>query len=133
MTSVISAGSEINMFADDITLYRIIKRAADYKQLQLDIDSVPLCIARKYLKFNAIKYKYMLISRKKIHTLAPPSLTIDGIPLTQVMGYKYLGVTIASDLSWKPHITKLCNKTRKIIIGDSIGTCHLVETVPIPY
>ena len=82
VTSVISAGSEINMFADDIALYRIIKTAADYDQLQVDIDSVSLCIEGKHLKFNARKCNYMLISRKRIHTLAPPSLTVDGIPLT---------------------------------------------------
>ena len=115
VTSVISEGSEINMFADDIALYRIIKSAADYNQLQLDIDSVSSCIEGKHLKFNARKCKYMLISRKRIHTLAPPSLTVDGILLTQVMEYKYLGVTIASDLSWSPYIMKLCNKARKII------------------
>ena len=57
----------------------------------------------------------MLISRKRIHTLAPPSLKVDGIPLTQAMEYKYLGVTIASDISWSAHITNVCNKTRKII------------------
>ena len=28
------------MFADDIALYRTIKSATDYNQLQLDIDSV---------------------------------------------------------------------------------------------
>ena len=103
------------MFADDIALYRTIKSAADYNQLQLDIDSVSSFIAGKYLKLNARKCKYMLISRKRIHTLAPPSLKVDGIPLTQAMEYKYLGVTIASDISWSAHITNVCNKTRKII------------------
>ena len=61
VTSVVSAESEINMFADDIALYRMILSAADYNQLQLDIDSVPSFIVGKYLKFNARKCKYMLI------------------------------------------------------------------------
>ena len=39
------------MFADDIALYRMIKSAADYNQLQLDTDSVSSFIAGKYLKF----------------------------------------------------------------------------------
>ena len=69
-------------------------------------------IAEKYLK---LKCKYMLMSRKRIHTLAPPSLVVEGIPLTHVMEYKYLGVTIASDISWNAHIINMCNKTRRII------------------
>ena len=33
---------------------------------------------------------------KKVHSITPLCLTIDGIPLSQVTEYKYLGVTIAS-------------------------------------
>ena len=51
----------------------------------------------------------MFISRKRAHSIAPPSLTIDGTPLTEVSEYKYLGVTITSDLSWSSNV---CNKSR---------------------
>ena len=44
VTSVVSAGSEINLFADDIALYRVIKGVEDYTQLQVDINSVSSCI-----------------------------------------------------------------------------------------
>ena len=59
----------------------------------------------------------MFITRKKIHSLPPPCLTIHGTALTQVQEYKYLGVIITSDLSWTPHITNtnLCNRTRRLI------------------
>ena len=56
----------------------------------------------------------MLVSRKTVHSL-PPTLTVDGIPLTLVTEYKYLGVTIASNLSWNLHITNICNKTRRLV------------------
>lgn len=55
VTSVVSTGSELNLFADDIALFRIIKRAADYAQLQTDVDSISSFISRKHLKFNAKK------------------------------------------------------------------------------
>ena len=67
VTSVVSAGSEINLLsvADDIALYRVVKGVEDYTQLQVDINSVSSCIEGKYLQFNAKKCRYMLISRKR--------------------------------------------------------------------
>ena len=115
VTSVVSAGIEINLFSDDIALYRVFKGVEDYTQLQVDINSVSSCIEGKHLQFNAKKCRYMLISRKRAHSLPPPCLAINGIPLVSVSEYKYLGVTITSDLSWSPHIANLCNKTRTII------------------
>ncbi len=115
VTSVISSGSEINMFADDIVLYRIITSSSDFVHLQQDIDSLSMCITEKQLQFNATKCRQMFISRKRAHSLTPPSLYVDGTALLQVSEYKYLGVVITSDLSWRPHITNICNKTRRLI------------------
>ena len=115
VTSVISSGSEINMFADDIVLYRTITSPSDFVHLQQDIDSLSMCITGKQLQFNATKCRQMFISRKRAHSLTPPSLYVDGTALLQVSEYKYLGVVITSNLSWRPHITNMCNKTRKLI------------------
>ena len=65
VTSVVSAGSEINLFADDIALYRVIKGVEDYTQLQVDINSVSSCIEGKYLQFNAKKCRYNYAYLKK--------------------------------------------------------------------
>ena len=112
VTSVISSDSDLNLFADDIVLYRVIKNPADFDQLQSDINSVS---SGKHLKFNASKCRQMFISRKKVNSLKPPCFKIEGTALTPTNEYKYLGVTITSDLTWKPHITNICNKTRKLI------------------
>ena len=109
VTTVVSSGSEINLFADDIVLYRIITSPSDYVQLQQDIDSLSTCVAVKHLQFNATKCRQMLITRKRSHSL------VDGTALIRVYEYKYLGVVITSDLSWRPHITNMCNKARKLI------------------
>ena len=50
-----------------------------------------------------------------MNSLKPPYFKIEGTALTRTNEYKYLGVTITSDLTWKPHITNICNKTRKLI------------------
>ena len=59
----------------------------------------------------------MLISKKRSNSTPPvhPQSFLDGTVLSQVTSYKYLGVTITHDLSWKPHISSISNKTRKPI------------------
>ena len=113
VTTVISGNSEINLFADDIVLYRTIKSQADFDQ---DINCVSSCISEKYLQFNINKCRQLFISQKRVYSLPPPSLLLNGQVLTQVNEYKYLGITITSNMSWSSHITNVCNKTRRQII-----------------
>ena len=115
VVSTISAGSDINMFADDIALYRIIRTASDFQYLQNDVNSITTYIKSKNLKFNANKCKLMLIIKKNSNSLPPPQITLNGTVLKRVFSYKYLGVTLTANMSWSPHITECCNKTRKLI------------------
>ena len=55
------------------------------------------------------------VHHKKANSLPPPLLILNGTVLSQVSSYKYLGVTFTSNLSWTPHITNCCNKTRRLI------------------
>ncbi len=64
VATCISSGSDVNMFADDIALYRVIRSAADYVHLQEDVDVISDCIQEKDLQFNANNAK-LLISRKR--------------------------------------------------------------------
>ena len=111
----ISEDSDLNMFADDIALYRIIRTTTDYMLLQEDVHSVSSCIKSKHLQFNAKKCKVMLITRKKAKSLPFPPILLDGAELQRVHSYRYLGVTLTSNLSWSPHISNCCNKTRRLI------------------
>lgn len=65
VATVISDESKINLFADDIALYRVIKSPSDYNCLQTDVNAVGHCISQKHLTFNVNKCKVMLISKKK--------------------------------------------------------------------
>ena len=65
VATVISAESEVNMFADDIALYRIIKSSIDYSHLQNDINSISVYIRQKHLQFNTNKCKLMLVTKKE--------------------------------------------------------------------
>ena len=50
VATCISSDSDVNMFADDIALYRVIKTAADYVCLQEDVDATAACIQEKDLQ-----------------------------------------------------------------------------------
>ena len=138
VASVISEGNDMNLFADDIALYRVIKSPADYNLLQDDVNSVSNIITAKYLHFNKIKCRTMLITRKHTKTCQPPPLLLDGTILSQVSSYKYLGITITSDLSWSPHISHICNKARIktcwaaiLIFLQALQVTYPAEIVPI--
>ena len=45
----VSDGSKINLFANDIALYRIIYSPSDYVKVQSDINAVSSCLTSKYL------------------------------------------------------------------------------------
>ena len=83
-------------------------------ELQNDINAVSKFMDTKLLQFNVSKCKLLFVSKKLSRSLTPPALLLNGSLLQQIQSYKYLGITIASDLSWHPHIT-ICNKTRKLL------------------
>ena len=106
--------SNINIFADDIALYRTINSPDDYDRLQYDIRSVSCCLGSKYLDLNASKCCYLLLPRKRNHSISPSILILNNAPLKRVNSYKYLGILISSDLMWSLHISSICSKTRRL-------------------
>ena len=120
VATTISQGSMINMFADDIAYYRIIQSQSDYAIVQKDVDYISSFMSCKLLDFNANKCRVMLLSRRRANSVPSPPIYLNGVVLSRVTTYKYLGVIISHNLSWKPHnnniiITTICNKTRRLI------------------
>ena len=67
IVTTISAGSEINMFADDIAIYHT---TASITVLQEDISAVASFLNYRHLNFNEDKCCTMLISRKRSNSLS---------------------------------------------------------------
>ena len=42
-------------------------------------------------------------------------ITISQSPIERVSSFRYLGIILSSSLSWSPHISFVCNKSRKIL------------------
>ena len=57
----------------------------------------------------------MLITRKRSNTLEPPSLKLGMSEIVRTYSYKYLGITITSNLSWSRHIHVICSKAKKLL------------------
>ena len=65
---------------------------------------------------NHSKTKYIIISRKSPTSfITLPSLFLDGSPLELVSSFKYLGVTLTSNLSWSTHINETCSLAKKLL------------------
>ena len=57
----------------------------------------------------------MIVSRLRSRGIQAPSLELNGHQLEKVLEYKYLGVTLASNLSWSEHVDTIVCKTRKLV------------------
>ena len=111
---VLSEGSKLILYVDDILLYRQIHTMQDYAALQQDVDSLGVWSLLKHLSFNPTKCKSMIISRKKVRT-TPPTINLLGSEIERVDSIKYLGLAIKDNLSWSEHISKICSKARRLV------------------
>ena len=111
----LSLDSKITLYADDILLFKPIRKKEDYKDIQQDIDTLYTWSASSRLIFNPEKCKYMLITRKRSNSLTPPPLSLGPSIIERTYSYKYLGVTISSNLSWSEHIHAICTKAKRLL------------------
>ena len=109
----LSSGSILNLYADDMLLYKAISTQSDYQSLQDDVDRVQEWVNVNYLTLNTSKCKSMVVSRRRNQHVTQLQLGND--VLKQVDTFKYLGVLLSSDLTWTPHIESICSKARKLV------------------
>ena len=102
-------------FADDVCIYRPIYSRDDYTLVQEDIAAIERWSDENFLTLNPQKCKYMLISRKKAPTAPAIPLLLHNLVLNEVNTFKYLGVLLAEDLAWTPHIHAVCSKARQVL------------------
>ncbi|XP_072033236.1 uncharacterized protein [Amphiura filiformis] len=106
--------SEIRLFADDCLLYRPIKTQADVTILQHDLSNLQEWERKWLMSFNPAKCEVLRVTNKKKNIITA-DYSIHGSTLRTVDEAKYLGVTIQSNLSWKPHINNICKKSNSTL------------------
>ena len=87
----------------------------DYLALQEDITSIATWVTENCLSLNADKCCCMLFSKKRLHSVPPVPLHVDGRDLSMVSQTKYLRVLLSSDMPWSPHINAICVKARRLV------------------
>ena len=110
-----SSGSQLIMYADDILLHKPISSPQEMVALQDDVSKICDWISCNHLTVNVAKTKHMIISRRKHSTCLYPPLVLDGTTIELVSHFKYLGVWISDDLTWRKHIESVCCKARRLL------------------
>ena len=103
--------SQVRLFADDTVVYITIHKHTDSQILQDDLHKLELWEGKWNMEFNPSKCQVIHIStsRNPIDT----SYTLHGQVLEATSSARYLGVDIANDLSWKPHINRITSSASK--------------------
>lgn len=85
--------------------------------VNVELDKIFTWLCANRLSLNVSKTKYMIFhpSKRKRDLYSLNNLQINNMPLIQVDEFNFLGTTISSSLSWKPHVTMLCKKLSRTI------------------
>ena len=100
---------KIALYADDTVIYIADSDSRKaVSKLQSDIDALSSWCQANDIKANTDKTKVMVFgSHKSLETLPPFEVKIDSTPLQVVTSYKYLGITLDSQLNYNSHVNKI--------------------------
>ena len=114
--------SNLSQYVDDTVLYRVIKTPDDEVTLQNDLQHINTWCNLNCMALNPNKCKLMTVTRSR--NPAKPLYNIGDYTLENVDNYKYLGVIISRDLSWKTHISNVTSKATRLngFIGRVVKT-----------
>lgn len=104
--------SKMCLFADDCVLYRKIIHHSDIMTTQKDLNSINEWCRTWRMELNINKCKSMRISRTNVMS---PTYLLNNTPLECVTSYRYLGVHITNNLSWKTHIDHITAKANRTL------------------
>jgi Reverse transcriptase (RNA-dependent DNA polymerase)/Endonuclease-reverse transcriptase len=117
--------SGIGLYADDCALFREINKSSDAEKLQSDLNKITDWSTKWLLPLNIDKCKSMRIVGSRTEEIEC-KYDIQGTTLEQVKKFKYLGVIISENLSWKEHIQYITNKASRML-GFLKGTMYGVS------
>ena len=114
--------SIIRCFADDTRICKAIRDSSNVTELQADLDHVTQWSIRNNMALHEDKFEFICHRANRRNTLDELPFTADQYQYTTSTGdilrpvdqLQDLGITIASNLSWSPHIRSISNKGRQV-------------------
>ena len=110
------------LFADDTNLLSSFTPFTSNNKIDVDtinkeLDKVFHWLSANKLSLNVSKTKYMIFDNKLDRSTPKQNLSfeINHLKLKQVKQFYFLGIPIDSNLSWKPHTTKVCGKISRTL------------------
>ena len=115
--------SSLRLFADDCVIYREIVTDDDHHILQQDLLQLSSWSATWQMKFNVKKCAVLSITRKRSPRIYAYHLDNDVIP--RAKEYKYLGLTVTTDLRWNLHCQNIRHKASRTLglIRRTLSPC----------
>jgi len=102
--------SNIRLFADDISMFHsIVDSYLTQQIMNHDLHKISEWATQWLMTFNALKNEAMTLSLRTTPIPQPP-LSFDGIQLKEVKEHTHLGLTLSSNMSWKPHVDRICSR-----------------------
>ena len=98
-------------------MYWAVHSPNEYALLQYNVNTLGAWSFTTLLKFNpSTECKTMFISCRRLRRTEPSPLYLNG-SLIEAADYitEYLGISIASDLTWSQHIQSIISKTRRLV------------------
>lgn len=108
--------ADITLYADDTCLFYYGNEIQSIaKQAQDDLNILHTWLQYNLLTINVMKTKYMIFTAKNKKDFNMPTLHVNNEPLTKVQSQKYLGLTLDSHLTWKPHLDNIRAKLTSLM------------------
>jgi hypothetical protein len=115
------------LYADDTTLIfnptKSQKNATISRIINRELEYLNQWFQANKLSLNVEKTKYIVFHRPRA-TAPQVHLRINGTELERVKNFKFLGLTINENMTWKDHITNI-----KIKISKTIGVMHKLKYI----
>ena len=102
--------SDINLFADDTSLIKIVENPSVTSEvLQSDINKIQIWAEKWLVQFNPSKSESLIISRKR-NKPAHPILSMSNVKIPSLDNHKHLGIYLSNNGTWDLHLRSIIEK-----------------------